>query len=78
MEDEQHWSTAKMPANEPQLETREGLRLYINDVHLPSGSPQSSEAIDKVEAGIFMPVKGLLNGYADRCEACLLAHVCDA
>jgi len=31
-----------------------------------------------VEAGIFMPVKGLLNGYADRCEACLLTHVCDA
>ena len=31
-----------------------------------------------VEAGIFMPVKGLLNGYADRCAGCSFAHVCDA
>ncbi len=31
-----------------------------------------------VEAGIFMPVKGLLNGYADRCAGCYFAHVCDA
>jgi hypothetical protein len=31
-----------------------------------------------VEAGIFMPVKGLLNGYADRCPGCCFAHVCDA
>ena len=30
-----------------------------------------------VEAGIFMPVKGLLNGYADRCAGCMVAHVCD-
>jgi hypothetical protein len=31
-----------------------------------------------IEAGIFMPVKGLLNGYADRCEECFFAAVCDA
>lgn len=31
-----------------------------------------------VEAGIFMPVKGLLNDYADRCAGCSFAHVCDA
>ncbi len=31
-----------------------------------------------IEAGIFMPVKGLLNGYADRCAGCAVAHVCDA
>ncbi len=31
-----------------------------------------------IKAGIFMPVKGLLNGYADRCADCLFAHVCDA
>ena len=30
-----------------------------------------------IEGRLFMPVKGLLNGYADRCEECLLAHVCD-
>jgi hypothetical protein len=31
-----------------------------------------------IDAGIFMPVKGLLNGYADRCAGCDVAHVCDA
>ncbi len=31
-----------------------------------------------IEAEIFMPVKGLLNGYADRCTGCMFAHVCDA
>jgi len=31
-----------------------------------------------IEAGAFMPVKGLLNGYADRCAGCAFAHVCDA
>ncbi len=31
-----------------------------------------------IEAGNFMPVKGLLNGYADRCAGCAFAHVCDA
>ncbi len=30
-----------------------------------------------IEAGIFTPVKGLLNGYADRCAGCMVAHVCD-
>ncbi len=30
-----------------------------------------------IEAGIFIPVKGLLTGYADRCAGCLVAHVCD-
>ncbi len=39
---------------------------------------QVDETRAMVEAGVFMPVKGLLNGYADRCEECLLAHVCDA
>ena len=32
----------------------------------------------QIEAGIFMPVKGLLNGYLDRCSGCAFAHVCDA
>jgi hypothetical protein len=31
-----------------------------------------------VEAGIFMPVRGLLNGYSDRCEGCFFSHICDA
>jgi hypothetical protein len=31
-----------------------------------------------IEAEIFIPVKGLLNGYADRCAGCVFAHVCDA
>jgi hypothetical protein len=31
-----------------------------------------------VEAGIFMPVKGLLNGPGNRCAACSFAHCCDA
>ena len=31
-----------------------------------------------IDAGIFMPVKGLLNGYADRCASCSFARVCDA
>ena len=30
-----------------------------------------------IDAGMFMPVKGLLNGYADRCTGCYFAHVCD-
>jgi hypothetical protein len=31
-----------------------------------------------IEAEIFMPVKGLLNGYTDRCAGCAYANVCDA
>ncbi|HSH81817.1 MAG TPA: hypothetical protein VLA19_25100 [Herpetosiphonaceae bacterium] len=31
-----------------------------------------------IDARIFMPVKGLLNGYADRCAGCVFAHSCDA
>lgn len=31
-----------------------------------------------IEAGVFMPVKGLLNGYADRCAGCMFAEQCDA
>jgi hypothetical protein len=31
-----------------------------------------------IDAGMFMPVKGLLHGYADRCAGCCFAHVCDA
>ena len=31
-----------------------------------------------VEAGVFMPVKGLLTGYRDRCASCCFAQVCDA
>jgi hypothetical protein len=31
-----------------------------------------------INAGIFVPVRGLLNGYADRCAGCMFAAVCDA
>jgi hypothetical protein len=31
-----------------------------------------------IEAGIFIPVRGLLNGFADRCAGCFVAQVCDA
>ena len=30
-----------------------------------------------IEANIFIPVKGLLNGYADRCAGCMVAQYCD-
>ncbi len=30
-----------------------------------------------IEANIFIPVKGLLNGYADRCAGCMVAQHCD-
>ncbi len=32
----------------------------------------------QIDAGVFMPVKGLLNGYLDRCAGCCFADVCDA
>ena len=31
-----------------------------------------------IETEIFMPVKGLLNGYADRCAGCVFTQLCDA
>lgn len=31
-----------------------------------------------IDADMFMPVKGLLNGYADRCAGCMFAAACDA
>ena len=31
-----------------------------------------------IDTGLFMPVKGLLNGYADRCGTCAFAPSCDA
>lgn len=31
-----------------------------------------------VDAGVFMPVKGLMSGSGDRCAACSFAHCCDA
>lgn len=31
-----------------------------------------------IEADIFVPVKGLLNGYADRCANCMFVAACDA
>ena len=39
---------------------------------------QVEQTRTQIEAGIFMPVKGLLTGYLDRCAGCCFAHVCDA
>ena len=39
---------------------------------------QVEQTYAQIEANIFMPVKGLLNGYADRCAGCPFAPVCDA
>ena len=42
--------------------------------------PRLAQQVEQTRAmaGIFVPVRGLLNGYADRCAGCFFSHVCDA